>query len=255
MFGSMTVARIRGIPVRLHVTLLAMCVISVVRFGWLGVPAAVVLFGSVLLHELGHALVAQRFGIGIASIDLHLLGGMALMKSMPRRPSHEALIAAAGPAVSMVLAALTGLLAIAFDARLDLGMPRPIDLLAYAAAVNLGMALFNLIPALPLDGGRIFRALLSSRLGNLKATNIAAWISRGFGLIFIAVGFYAQAWSLLLIGGLLFLMVRYEERLALVRETWGPHGSFQPAMSPLHETREEYVDAHGRRYVVLTRLR
>ena len=115
--------------------------------------------------------------------------------------------------------------------------------------------LIILIPALPLDGGRIFRAVLSSRLGNLRATHVAAWISRGFGLIFIAVGFYAQAWSLLLIGGLLFLMVRYEERLALQRETWGPHGPLQPALATAQETREEYVDAHGRRYVVLTRLR
>lgn len=254
MFASLTVAHVRGIPVRLHITLLAMGVISILRYGWLGVPATVLLFGSVLLHELGHALVAQGYGIGIASIDLHLLGGMALMKSMPRRPSHEAVIAVAGPLVSLFLAVVFGIAAYLFGARLDLGLPRAVDLLAYAAAVNLGMALFNLIPALPLDGGRIFRALLSSRLGNLRATQVAGWISRGFGLIFIAVGFYAQAWSLLLIGGLLFLMVRYEEYLARVREGLGPGGAFAPAYARV-ETREEYVDAHGRRYVVLTRLR
>jgi Zn-dependent protease len=243
MFSSIRIATIRGIPIRLHVTLLAVFALLLYNFGLLGIPAGILLFGSVLLHELGHSIVAQRYGIRIASIELHLLGGMAMMTEMPRTPKQEMWIAAAGPLVSFVLGAFFLTLAMIAGGQFVFDAPRPIDLLAYAALVNLGMGLFNLLPALPMDGGRIFRALLQQRLGRLRATRIAAMVSRGFGVLLIGLGLYLPQLALALIGGLLFLMVRGEERFAE-----------QEALLRGRMTREEYVDAWGRRWVVVTRL-
>jgi Zn-dependent protease len=180
----------------------------------MGIPAGIILFGSVLLHELGHSVVAQRYGIRIASIELHLLGGMAMMTEMPRTPKQEIRIAAAGPLVSFLLGGAFLLLALGTGASFELVAPRAVDLLAYAAAVNLAMGIFNLVPALPMDGGRIFRAVLQQRLGRLRATRTAATVSRAFGWIFIIVGVFYGPISLAFVGGLLFLMVRAEERFA-----------------------------------------
>src|SRR5688500_2426691 len=100
MFGSIKIADIRGIPIRVHFTLLIVFLMLVLELGVLGFPAGILLFASVLAHELGHAVVAQRYGIGIAGIDLHLLGGTALMRGSPSEPKQEIAIALAGPAVS-----------------------------------------------------------------------------------------------------------------------------------------------------------
>lgn len=215
---SLHVATIRGIPIRLHVTLLIVFLVLVLQFGVFGVPAGVLLFGSVLLHELGHAVVAQHFGIPIARIDLHLLGGMAMMRGQPRTPREEILIAAAGPAVSLALAVGFGALAAVAGAALRLDFAGPADLLAYAAAVNLGLGVFNLLPALPMDGGRIFRAALGAKLGDLRATRIAALVSRVFGGLFIAAALFIGSFSLGLIGAFLFFLVGREERMAELRE-------------------------------------
>lgn len=266
MLGSLKVASIRGIPIRLHFTLLAMVVLLVVQFGWLGIPAGILLFGSVLLHELGHALLAQRYGIGIQGIDLHLLGGMALMTEPPRNPRQEMVIAAAGPAVSFLLGFLFLGLTLATGASLSLAAPAPVDLFAYGAALNLMMGVFNLLPALPMDGGRIFRAALSMKFGSLEATNIAAWVSRAFAVVFVALGLFLQAWSLALIGVVLFVLVANEQRVARLQERLrAERAVFEPSpFGPVIDvgeapsgsvTREEFLDPYGRRYVVVTRLR
>lgn len=273
MFGSIKVATIRGIPIRLHVTLWAMFALLIVRFGLMGVPAGVLLFGSVLLHELGHSVVAQRYKIPIASIDLHLLGGMALMTRPPETARQEMLIAAAGPVVSMVLGGLFFLAADMAGGSLAFVEPRFPDLLVYAASMNVLMAVFNLIPALPMDGGRIFRAALSSRMGALRATRVAGIVSRCFAVVFLLGGLYLTAWPLMAIGGLLFFMVSNEERVVQAQEAiraravaldgidLGAHPApsgegpvFDQDGNQIRETREEFVDPYGRRYVVITRL-
>lgn len=282
----MKIATVWGVPVRLHVTVPLVCVGLVIRLGYLGVPAVILLYGSVLLHELGHALVARRFGIPTAAIDLHLLGGMALMTAPARNPSQEALVAAAGPVVSAGLGAAFGVLAVLTGAELQTSALSAVDLLAYGAAINLGMAVFNLVPALPMDGGRIFRALLSRWVGHVEATRIAAWVSRAFATLFVVVGLLLGAWSLLLIGVLLFFLVGHEQLGARARRTprpyppsglpdvsvpspasrftaWsdrsrGPQPGTGPVIdvAPIRglESREEYVDGVGRRYVVVTRV-
>lgn len=214
---SFQIATVRGIPIRLHFTLIFVFLLLVAQLGPFGVPAGILLFGSVLLHELGHSVVAQRFGIPIARIDLHLLGGTAMMTRSPATPRQEILVAAAGPAVSLALAAGFAALALALGGQIGLTLGGPADLMAYAAIVNLGIGLFNLLPALPMDGGRIFRAALVGRLGDLRGTRIAAMVSRVFGGLFVAAAFFTGSISLGLIGLVLFVLVGHEERLARMR--------------------------------------
>ena len=214
MLGSIRIATVRGIPVKVHFSLLLLFGLLVLSFGLAGVPAGAILLGSVLLHELGHSVVAQRFGIQISSINLHLLGGTAVMADTPTKPVHEILIAAAGPAVSFVLAAL----AYGAAGRLSFDPSEPHGLLAYAATVNLAMGVFNLIPAFPLDGGRIFRAVLSMGLGPYRGTRLAARISRGFAVLFALGGLFGGAPTLVLIGIALFVMSGHELRAAELAE-------------------------------------
>ena len=146
----------------------------------LGLLAATGLFLSVLLHEVGHALAARRYGVATRRITLWLLGGVAQMERIPREPMKELVIALAGPLVSLLLFLLFRTLPWEAGALGFLGR--------YLALVNLGLALFNLLPALPLDGGRVYRALLALRKPYLQATRQAVALSQ------------ALAWALGLFG-------------------------------------------------------
>ena len=105
MFGSIKLFTVRGIPIRAHFTALLLVVLLVADMGAFGVPAGLLLMLSILLHELGHALMGRRFGVQTRSIDLHILGGTAFMQDMPKKPRHEILIALAGPADKAAAAA------------------------------------------------------------------------------------------------------------------------------------------------------
>ena len=151
----------------------------------LGLLAATGLFLSVLLHEVGHALAARRYGVATRRITLWLLGGVAQMERIPREPMKELVIALAGPLVSLLLFLLFRALPWEAGALGFLGR--------YLALVNLGLALFNLLPALPLDGGRVYRALLALRKPYLQATRQAvalsqalAWALGLFGLLVLS---------------------------------------------------------------------
>ncbi|MGF1511522.1 MAG: M50 family metallopeptidase [Myxococcota bacterium] len=256
--GSLQVAQIRGIPIKIHVSLWLTAGLLVLQWGPLGLPASLLLFGSVLLHELGHAVVAQRLGVVIDGIHLHLLGGVALMKSAPKRPSDELFIAAAGPLVSVALAVMFGIAAWATGATLSVSHMAPIDLLAYGALLNAAMALFNLIPALPMDGGRIFRALLVRRCGPVRATRYAARVSRVFGAAFVLTALVWGIWSLGLIGVLLLFMSRHEERAVEIQEQLRVQDNlqkvlpyeppFRPIVFPsLTPASTVFIDRYGRR--------
>jgi len=171
--GSIRIGSVFGITLRLHVLLLVLFGILILS----GESPLVfaILFGCVLLHELGHSLVALAFGIRVVDITLWPLGGMARMSQIPESTRIEALIAIAGPAVNFLLA-LVGLLA-AGSWRYP-----PQDAFQWFSLVNLSMGVFNLLPAFPMDGGRILRALLGWRGGWLRATERAVWIGRWFAL-------------------------------------------------------------------------
>ncbi|HZW31249.1 MAG TPA: site-2 protease family protein [Isosphaeraceae bacterium] len=199
---SWKLGRIAGIDVSVHPTFLLVLLLP-----W---PLLLILslFGCVLLHELGHALMARRFGIGTQDITLYPIGGVARLRRMPRAPGAELLIALAGPAVNFaIVAALTTLaflgldhllaqtLAVAFSGfgwdPIDVAMAVG-DYLSQVMYINLGLGLFNLIPAFPMDGGRVLRALLSGWLGRAPATTIAATIGQTlavcFGIFSLLVG-------------------------------------------------------------------
>jgi Zn-dependent protease len=181
-------------------------------FGW-AVVAALAFFGSIILHEFGHAVVARRNGIGILGIDLWLLGGLAKMDREPGTPGVEFRVAAAGPAVTALIAVVCIGAAYAIDPdqaahqlrlRTNPGDDAWMVALTSLGTVNLFLLVFNLIPAYPLDGGRIARSIAWRVTGNReKSTMVAAQIGRVFGYILIAFGVFRLSSSPF--GGALFI--------------------------------------------------
>ena len=152
----------------------------------LGLASALLLFASILAHEFGHALVARRRGVEIEEIDLWLLGGVARMSGRPRRAGDELRFALAGPAVTAAIAVLFGALAAALPASAPAALRAVVS---YQLEINLLILVFNLVPAFPLDGGRVARALLWRRTGDLDAaTNAAARLGRWFGYLLVGFG-------------------------------------------------------------------
>ena len=145
----------------------------------LGLTSALLLFVSILAHEFGHALIARQRGMKIEEIDLWLLGGMARMSGQPKTARDELRFALAGPGVTAVVAAAFGALALALPGSAPAGLRA---LVGYQVQVNLLILGFNLVPAFPLDGGRVARALMWRRSGDIvAATNRAAGLGRAFG--------------------------------------------------------------------------
>lgn len=187
----------------------------------LGLLSALLLFASILLHELGHAIVARRNGVEIEEIDLWLLGGVARMAGYPKTAGAELRFAIAGPAVTLAIAACFGALALALPGAAPAALRAVVE---YQAFVNLAILVFNLLPAFPLDGGRVARALIWGRIGDVeRATGIAASIGRGFGYAMIAIGILGTAagafggiW-LALIGFFVIVAAKAEEKGLHVR--------------------------------------
>lgn len=219
MRWSIRLARVLGIDVRIHVTFL-------VLLAWIawthyrsthsvaaalgGLLSVLLVFGSVLLHEYGHALVARRYGIPTKDITLLPIGGVAQLERMPDDPGGEFAVSIAGPAVNAVLAGVFyG--AVALLGRLDLPahplMPGT-TLLGQLAWINVTLAVFNLIPAFPMDGGRVLRALLAMKLGHPEATQIAATLGQGLALLAGIAGLF---WNPVLLFVALFVWLGASE--------------------------------------------
>jgi len=188
MASSYSIGKIFNIPVRVHITLLIFLPLFALTFApvdgllglFFGLLGAVALFGSVVLHEVGHSLVARRKGSRILEILLLPIGGMARLDQLPRRPADEIQTALAGPAVSFVL----GIAGWWFAPWVAVLNPMLGYLCAMLGRINIMLALFNLIPSFPMDGGRVFRAVLTPRLGRLAATQLAAKVGRTIAWIF-----------------------------------------------------------------------
>jgi Zn-dependent protease/CBS domain-containing protein len=200
MNGNLTLGRLGGVQVRIHwswLVVFALIVWSLAATVFpsqnpelsdgvhlaMAVAAALLFFASVLLHELGHAWQARRDGLEIDGITLWLFGGVAQFKGAFPNPGAEFRIAIAGPLVTVILSGGFALLALA-------GLPSAVDgVAAWLGYINLTLLVFNLIPALPLDGGRVLRAALWRARGDLGwATRVAADVGMGFGYLFIALG-------------------------------------------------------------------
>lgn len=201
MKGSLKIASISGIGIYLHWTFLAL-------IGWLTTAAFIAsqsvvetalafvfvfaLFTCVVLHELGHALMAKRFGIKTQDITLLPIGGLARLERMPEKPGQEFWVALAGPLVNVIIAAiLFGALALSGSVE-SISNPEFLknNLLVRLMWVNVFLVAFNLLPAFPMDGGRILRALLAARMGRRRATAIAAKIGQFFAMILGFIGFF-----------------------------------------------------------------
>jgi Zn-dependent protease/CBS domain-containing protein len=271
MTGSVTLGHVRGIPVRAHFTLLFvlpyLAFLMAARFSlvarqagvspegmsippiaW-GLLLAVLLFACVLAHELGHSLVALATGGRVSAITLMLLGGVSELHGLPKTPRVEGLVAVTGPLVSLAL----GLGALGVH-RSGVG---PADLrfgLYYLGQINVVLAIFNLLPAFPMDGGRVLRAVLATRLQRDRATQWAANLGKLFAGLFVVVGLLAGNLLLALIG--LFVWagasaeaqsVRQEERLRglFVRDVMSPTKEVVYGSEPALSTAARMAHAHA----------
>ena len=238
------VGRIMGIPIRINVTLLLFLPViawliasgqqieiyadliagisphtldvEVLMAGdtpWIiGLTGAIGLFGSVLIHELGHSWMARRYDIGISSITLWIFGGMAHMEDLPEDWNIEFWIALAGPVTSVLLGVLFyGLLLVLPGGSVV------VFVVGFLAIINVILAVFNMLPAFPMDGGRILRALLASNQPYARATQTAATVGKGFAILMGFVGIFGNP-LLILIALFIYVAASAESRATVMRD-------------------------------------
>ncbi len=227
MNWSFRLARVAGIAINVHVTFFIIVALGAFQWGRLygtagavfGAVLMLLLFVCVTLHELGHALAARFFDIPVREIILLPLGGVALLERVPEKPLHELIIAAAGPLVNVVLALLlwaaTGADMTSLDGQgllpgpnqgLSIGI-----LLNWLLQANISLVLFNLIPAFPLDGGRIFRALLAMAIGFRRATRVAVLIGQSLAILLGVYGVVSGNYLLVLVAVFVFFGASQEQ--------------------------------------------
>ncbi|HXF52688.1 MAG TPA: site-2 protease family protein [Hyphomicrobiaceae bacterium] len=227
MGGSFTLFHVGGTAVRIHPTFfLLLGWVAVVH--WMqggpqealsGVLFIAILFVCVVLHEFGHILAAARYGIKTPDVTLLPIGGVASLERMPEKPAQEIVVALAGPAVNLLIAAV---LVIVIGVQFDMGLIARLDdvessLIARVAAANVALLVFNLIPAFPMDGGRVLRALLALPLGYARATQVAALIGQGIAILFGFLGLLGNPF-LVLIAVFIFLAASAEAGYVQARD-------------------------------------
>jgi Zn-dependent protease/CBS domain-containing protein len=234
--GSFQVASFRGIPIRIHFSLILVLPLLALLYGGVvrqaahsaGIPAqpggaasllwglgvAVGLFASVLIHELAHVIYALRTGGKVRSITLMIVGGVSEVTELPQRSRDEALMALVGPLTSMGLGAL--LFAVVWLLP-GLHAFSPRFALSYLAGLNFFLGAFNLVPAFPMDGGRILRGLLAGRMGMVRATRVASRVGKVFAVLFFVAGLITFNPFLAFISFLVFTGAEGESRQVLVR--------------------------------------
>ena len=282
-FGwSLHVGSVVGIPIRIHFTFAFLVVWFAYRGAkaghnpFLAVAFLLLLFGCVVLHELGHALMARRFGVRTRDIVLYPIGGIARLQSIPGGKA-ELLIALAGPAVNLLLIVLLlpvlAALVASNGAALALELVTPTQLVWWLIIANGGLLVFNLAPAFPMDGGRVLRAALSLRLGPERATEIAAAVGQAMAILFGVIGILGMPF-LLIIALLVFIGASQEAHLFRQRsavkgraareamvtrfEVLAPQDSLQRASQLLLTTHQQdfpVVDAWQRVVGMLSRSR
>jgi len=234
---SFRIARIKGIDIRVHITFALALLWAALEWGlWRGLGLAGALYGVVLiallfvcvtLHELAHSLVARRYGATVRGITLLPIGGVAYLDGEPERPAQEFWMALAGPAVNVALAVLLGAFVLpllgwraltGFGALLGTLNGLTLErLLVDLLTANVGLAIFNLLPAFPMDGGRVLRAVLASRMDELDATRIAVRVGQGLAILLGLAGLLTGALNLLLVAGFVFFGAEQEWRGAQLK--------------------------------------
>jgi Zn-dependent protease len=245
------IAQVWGIPIKLHVSLLIL-VVFCLRSPLDLFSICLLTLGaltSITLHELGHSFVAIKKGCQVREILLTPIGGIAQMASMPGKSRDELLMAAAGPATSLVLAAILIIAGIylpippmraeLFNPRYPAGIMVELDsnFVQGIGAMNLFFAVFNLIPAFPMDGGRILRAGLTPKIGMLRATRIASRIGQAAAIVLAIVGLRSHIYTLPFIAALVYIAAGREYRAVKLREQIGLFGmSFWPSQADPEES-------------------
>jgi Zn-dependent protease len=237
---SFELGRLFGISVRVHATfaLLIVWILHVTLSG--GGSAALALasllfvgliFSFVVMHEYGHALMARRFGIRTREITLLPIGGMAHLERLPDKPVEQLWVALAGPAVNFAIAATGAMLLWMATGGVNLVLEDGLlgsSMLAMIIRINLVMGIFNLLPALPMDGGRVLKALLALRMSNLRATKIASGVAKTLAIAMGVFGLAQGQTILALIATFVWLAASAEQRDAEHRAmlesaiSWGP---------------------------------
>ncbi|PAV10706.1 hypothetical protein ASJ81_12890 [Methanosarcina spelaei] len=209
MKSSVKIGSVMGIPIRLHITFLLILPIfayafainpqpfgfegvepSITRYS-LSVLTAILLFASILVHELAHSYLAMRYGVKIENITLFLFGGVSAMEKIPREPGQEAKMASAGPLTSLVI----GLICLLIYGNLISPNPvlsqNPVYLVIWILGImNFILGIFNLLPAFPMDGGRVLRAFYAKRMSYVKATQSAAAVGKFFAVLMAIFGIF-----------------------------------------------------------------
>lgn len=235
---ALTIGSFAGIPVRVHWSFLIALPLLALVLGQHVAPAAelvgvdpgslageswmwglgltILLFLSVLAHELAHAIYARRKGAAVHDITLLMIGGVSRIGE-PAQARHEAIMALAGPGLSLALGVTAALLFAAVPASWSEARVA----LVLLAEMNLLLGLFNLVPAFPMDGGRVLRAVLTSRIGPLRATRAASLVGKAFAVVFVAAGLMGGGVFLILIGGFVYLGAEAEARQVRMKSALG----------------------------------
>lgn len=251
MWKTWSLGRIFGVDLKIHSTfLLLLAFVALSGFfrggtvqGLLGVGLALIVFSVVVLHEFGHIFAARFFGFKTKDIILSPIGGMARLQGMPDKPRQEMIVAAAGPAVNLVLAALSwGALAAVPWAQMGAAGPFSAALTDWFMVINLVLLGFNLLPALPMDGGRILRAALAHKHGHLVATQKAAKVARWTALGMVLFGLFTGRFMLVIVAGFVFVMSWFELGHAYFKQAQrqGQRPQFHPGADQV------IVDQYGR---------
>lgn len=236
MKWSWHVGKIAGIDVKIHWTFFVLLVWIGAAYltqgrgmaaAIFGITSVISVFACVLLHEFGHALTARRYGISTADITLLPIGGVARLREMPSRPWEELMVALAGPAVNVLIALLLGLILWitgngsvlwpdSVDGAAQMATVSVPKFLANLTLINIFLVIFNLLPAFPMDGGRVLRALLAMKMDRVQATDMAASVGQFMAILFGIAGLFGNHPMLMFIA--LFVYLGASAEAEMVRE-------------------------------------
>ena len=228
MKSSIRVATVKGIGIFTHWTFLVMLAglfafyiyqgLSVVA-ALTGVALITTVFGCVVLHELGHAFMARHYGIPTLDITMYPIGGVARLTRMPSKPKEEFMIAIAGPAVNVAIAGVLFVVneIIGTNVSLFEAMNTQANVLGLLMWINLGLVVFNMMPAFPMDGGRVFRAALATQMEYRVATHIAALAGQAVAVVFAIYGIMNGMWTLPFVAVFVFIAARQEVQHVMER--------------------------------------
>jgi Zn-dependent protease len=231
MRWSLKIAKLAGIDIFIHFTFFILLTwVAFIQWklngtigaAFSGVAFILAVFTCVVLHELGHALAAKKYGIKTRDIILLPIGGVARLEKMPNQPIQELWVALAGPAVNVVIAALLAVYlwitnTLILDNQLTMTTAAFIERIM---GINIFLVLFNMIPAFPMDGGRVLRALLATRLAYVKATKVSANLGQGIALLFGVIGLFYNP-ILLFIAFFVWMGAAQETRMIRAKSALG----------------------------------